>query len=135
MTGIKEGVLDAWDNVLSPLFSEFATDITIEEVDKLGTAKDDLYDEPETTKGYKLPVTVKGRAKIERARVVLPEGETKDIDGRVVFKTEDLEAAGIELDFGTRIGLQEKKYIVIHVETSSEVGDKFLLTKALLEKA
>jgi len=131
--GIKDEVMDAWSDVLSPLFDEFAADVSVEMLDESSTVTDDLYDEPVQTKNYKPPVTIKGRVKIEKDRLVLPSGESKDIDGRITFKTEDLRANGIQLDFGTRINFKGKNYIVIHIEETSEVGDEFLLTRVFLQ--
>lgn len=133
--GIKDEVKDAWSGVLSPLFDEFAADVSIEMLDKDETVTDDLYDEPVSTKNYKPPVIIKGRAKIEKDRLVLPSGEFKDIDGRITFKTEDLQAKGVQLDFGTRINFKERNYIVIHIEETSEIGEEFLLTKVFLQGA
>jgi hypothetical protein len=133
--GVKDGIKDAWDDVLSPLFDEFASDVSIEVLDKDTTVTDDLYDEPVETKRYFPPVVIKGRVKIEKDRLVLPGGEFKDIDGKATFKTEDLRAAGINLDFGTRIGFRGRSYKVVHIEETSSLGDEFLLTRVFLEGA
>ena len=87
----------------------------------------------EEEKVYREPVTLKARVKIEKDRVVLPGGETKDVDGKVTFKTEDLIAQNVELDFGTLIRFKEQKYVVIHIQESSEVGEEFLLTRVFLK--
>ncbi len=133
--GIKDEIMDAWSDVLSPLFAEFAADVEIEMLDESGTITDELYDEPVQTKNYKPPVTIKGRVKIEKDRLVLPSGESKDIDGRITFRTEELKANGVQLDFGTRISFKGKSYIVIHIEEASEVGEEFLLTRVFLQGA
>ena len=132
--GIKDEVRDAWDGVLSPLFDEFAAEVSVEVLDTEATAVDDLYDEEEEEKIYKDPVTLTARIKIEKDRVVLPGGETVDIDGRAVFKTEDIEEKEIELDFGTLIGFKGGKYTVIHIGESSQVGDEHLLTRVVLRE-
>ena len=133
--GIKDEVMDTWSDVLSPLFAEFAADVSVEMLDERGTVTDDLYDEPIQTKNYKPPVVIKGRVKIEKDRLVLPSGESKDIDGRITFRTEELKANGIQLDFGARISFKGKNYIVIHIEETSEVGAEFLLTRVFLQGA
>ena len=133
--GVKDGIKDAWDDVLLPLFDEFATDVSIEALDKDTTVVDDLYDEAIETKKYLPAVVIKGRVKIKKDRLVLPGGEFKDVDGKATFKTEDLKANGIEMDFGTRIGFKGKGYSVVHIEETSSLGDEFLLTKVYLEAA
>lgn len=131
--GIKDEVRDAWDGVLSPLFDEFAAEVIVEVLDSENTVVDELYGEEEEEKVYMEPVTIKARVKIEKDRVVLPGGETKDIDGRVTFKTEDLQAKGVKLDFGTVVRFRDEKYTVIHIQESSELGEDFLLTRVFLE--
>jgi len=126
--------MDAWDNTLSPLFDEFAADVSVEVLDKDATVTDDLYDEETDEKVYKEPVVLKGRAKIGKDRLVLPGGESMDIDGRVTFKTEDLLAGGIDMDFGIRITFKGIPYIVIHFQETSEVGEDFLLTRVFLQE-
>lgn len=133
--GVRDGIKDAWDDVLSPLFDEFASDVSIEVLDKDTTVVDDLYDEAVETKRYLPPVAMKARVKIEKDRLVLPGGELKDIDGKATFKTEDLKAAGINLDFGTRVNFKGKGYTVVHIEETSSLGDEFLLTRVFLEGA
>jgi len=133
--GIRDGIKDAWDDVLSPLFDEFASDVSIEVLDRNTTVKDDLYDEAVEAKRYLPPVVIKGRVKIAKERLVLPGGEFKDIDGKATFKTEDLDANGIQMDFTTRIGFKGRSYSVVHIEETSGVGDEFLLTKVFLGAA
>lgn len=133
--GIRDGIRHAWDDVLSPLFDEFATEVSVETLDKDTTATDELYDEAVETKEYLPPVALKARIKIAKERLVLPGGEFKDIDGKATFKTGDLKANGIQVDFGTRIGFKGKGYKVVHIEETSSVGDEFLLTKVFLEGA
>ena len=133
--GIRDGIKDAWDDVLSPLFDEFASDVSIEVLDRNTTVKDDLYDEAVETKRYLPPVVIKGRVKIAKERLVLPGGEFKDIDGKATFKTEDLKANRIQMDFTTRIDFKGKSYSVVHIEETSGVGDEFLLTKVFLGAA
>ncbi|MDI6792592.1 MAG: pectinesterase family protein [bacterium] len=96
--------------------------------------KEGIYDESVETQ-YQPPVTIKGRAKIEKDRLVLPGGESLDVDGRVTFRTEELRAKGVQLDFGARIGVDGGSYLVIRIERTSEVGDEFLLTRVFLQKA
>ena len=132
--GIKDEVRDAWDGVLSPLFDEFAAEVTVEVLDAENTVVDELYGEEEEEKVYRDPIPLKARVKIEKDRVVLPGGETKDIDGRATFKTEDLNAQAVELDFGTVFRFKGEKYTVIHIQESSGVGEDFLLTRVLLKE-
>ena len=47
--GIKDEVKDAWDGVLSPLFDEFAAEVSVEILDTEATVVDDLYEEEEVT--------------------------------------------------------------------------------------
>jgi len=133
--GLKDEVKTAWDDVMSPLFDEFAADVSIETLDTENTIKDDLYDEVVQTKKYKEPLIIKGRAKIEKDRLVLSSGESKDIDGRITFKTEDLKANNIQMDFGTKINFQGKNYVVVHIEERSGIGEEFLLTRIYLQGA
>lgn len=133
--GLRDEVKTAWDDVMSPLFDEFAADVAIEVLDTENTVRDDLYDESVQTKKYKDPVIIKGRAKIGKDRLVLSSGESKDIDGRITFKTEDLKVNGIQMDFGTRINFKDKNYIVIHIEERSGIGEEFLLTRVFLQGA
>ena len=133
--GVKDGIKDAWDDVLSPLFDEFASDVSIEALDKDTTVTDDLYDEAVETKRYLPPVTLKARVRIEKDRLVLPGGELRDVDGKATFKTGDLKTNGIEMDFGTRIGFKGRSYKVVHIEETSSLGDEFLLTRVFLEGA
>lgn len=135
MMGIKGEVMDAWTNTLSPLFTELSADVQVETLDEGQTVVDDLYDEPVETKSFKDPVTVKARVKIEKDRLVLPGGESKDVDGRMTFKTEELEEKGIDLDFGTRVTFADRKYVVIHIERTSQVEEEFLLTRVYLEES
>jgi hypothetical protein len=133
--GIRDGIKDAWDDVLSPLFDEFASDVSIEVLNKDTTVKDDLYDEAAEAKRYLPPLVVKGRVKIAKERLVLPGGELKDIEGKAMFKTEDLKANGIDVDFSTRITFKGKSYSVVHIEETSGVGDEYLLMKVFLGAA
>ena len=133
--GIKGEVMDAWTNTLSPLFAELSAEVLVETLSESQTAVDDLYDEPIETKDYSEPVAVKARVKIEKDRLVLPSGESKDVDGRVTFRTEELLEKGIELDFGTRLTFAGQRYVVIHIERTSQVEEEFLLTKAYVEAA
>ena len=133
--GIRDGIKDAWDDVLSPLFDEFASDVWVEVLDRDTTVKDDLYDEAVEAKRYLPPIVVNGRVKIAKERLVLPGGEFKDIDGKATFKTEDLKANGIQMDFTTRITFKGKSYSVVHIEETSGVGDEFLLTRVFLGAA
>lgn len=132
--GIRDEVMDAWDNTLSPLFDEFAAEVSVEVLDKDATVTDDLYDEETDGKVYKEPVVIKGRVKIGKDRLVLPGGESVDIDGRVTFKTEDLDAGAVDMDFGVRITFKGIPYIVIHIQETSEVGEEFLLTRVFLRE-
>jgi hypothetical protein len=131
--GIKDGIKDAWDDVLSPLFDEFASDVSIEVLDRNTTVKDDLYDEAVEAKRYLPPVVVKGRVKIAKERLVLPGGGVIDTDGRATFKTEDLRANGIKLDFSTRVNFKGSAYSIAHIKETSSIGDEFLLTMVFLK--
>ena len=133
--GIRDGIKDAWEDVLSPLFDEFAADVLIEVLDKDTTVKDDLYNEPVEGKMYLPAIDIKARVKIVKERLVLPGGEFKDIDGKATFKTEDLKANGIQMGFTTRITFKGKSYSVFHIEETSGVGDEFLLTRVFLGAA
>lgn len=132
--GIREDVMDAWDNTLSPLFDEFATDVGVQLLDT-DTVKDDLYGEAETEKVFLPAVPLKARVKLERDRLVLPSGESLDVDGRATFKTEELEAKSVELDFGARVIYRSAPFVIVHMEGSSSVGDEILLTRVYLKGA
>ena len=131
--GIRDGIKDAWEDVLSPLFDEFASDVSIEMLDKDTTVKDDLYDEPVEGKRYLPAIALKARVKIEKERFVLPGGEVIDTDGRATFKTEDLRANGIRLDFSTRVNFKGSVYSIAHIKETSSIGDEFLLTMVFLK--
>ena len=133
--GLKEGVKAAWDNALSPLFGEFAGDVQVECLDASAPPIDPLYGEPTDEKQYLPPVTLKARWKLERERLVLPGGEEIDAEGRVTFRTEDLVAAGVELDFAALVTLDGRRYAVVHVETAAQVGEEHLLTRVWLGRA
>ena len=130
--GLKEGVKAAWDNALSPLFGEFAGDVQVECLDRSAPPIDPLYGEPAGEKQYLPPATLRARWKLERERLVLPGGEEIDAEGRATFRTEDLVAAGVELDFAALVTLDGQRYAVVHVETAAQVGGEHLLTKAWL---
>ena len=133
--GLKEGVKAAWDNALSPLFGEFAGEVQVECLDRTAPPVDPLYGEPTGEKQYLPPVVLKARWKLERERLVLPGGEEIDAEGRVTFRTEDLGAAGVELDFAALVAIDGTRYAVVHVETAAQVGEEHLLTKAWLGRA
>ena len=134
MNGLKEGVKAAWDGALSPLFEEFSAGVQVEVLDPTTPAVDPLYGEPVAAKQYLPPVTVKARVKMEHERLVNPGGEMIDTDGRVVLRTEDLTAAGVELDFAARITVDGKQYAVAHIETAAQLGAEYLLTKVWLKE-
>jgi len=134
MSGLKEGVKAAWDGTISPLFEEFSTEVEIEILDTGAATVDPLYGEPVAGKQYLPPVTVKARVRMEHERLVKPGGEMIDTDGRVVLRTEDLAAAGVELDFAARITVDGKQYAVAHIETAAQLGEEYLLTKVWLRE-
>ncbi len=133
--GLKEGVKAAWDNALSPLFGEFAGDVQVECLDRTAPPVDPLYGEPTGEKQYLTPATLKARWKLERERLALPGGEEIDTEGRVTFRTEDLVAAGVELDFASLVSVNGSRYAVVHVETAAQVGGEHLRTKVWLGRA
>jgi len=132
--GLKDRIKQVWDEVMAPVFDDLATNVGVEVFDESATTVDELYGEAEGEKAFKDPVTLKARVKIERSRVVMPGGESEEIDGKVVFKTEDLEAASLVLDFGNRVTVGGASYVVVRIESAGQVGDQFLLTKAWLRK-
>ena len=131
---MKDRVKQVWDEVLAPVFDDLATEVDVEVFDENATTVDDLYGEAEGEKAFQDPVTLKARVKIERSRLVLPGGESEEVDGRVAFKTEDLEAANLVLDFGNRVTVDGAAYVVVRIEKAGQVGDDFLLTKAWLRR-
>ena len=131
--GIREDVMDAWDNTLSPMFDEFASDVAVQVIDTEATVKDELYGEAEEEKVYLPAVLLKARVKLERDRLVLPSGESVDVDGRATFKTEELQQKSVTLDFGVRVIYRTVPYTVVHIEGSSSVGNDILLMRVYLK--
>jgi hypothetical protein len=131
---VSEQIEDAWEKVMAPVFDDLATDVRVEVFDETATAVDDLYGESDGAKVFKPPVLLKARVKLERTRMVEPGGETVDIDGKVTFKTEDLEEVSLVLDFGNRVTIDTTPYIVFRIETAGQVGERFLLTRAWLRR-
>jgi hypothetical protein len=127
--GLKEGVKAAWRGELSPLFEEFAGEVGVERLDRSAPAVDPVYDEPTGDKQYLPPVTFKARWKLERERLVLPGGEEIDVEGRVTLRTQDLDAAGVALDFACLVTVEGRKLAVAHIERRAQVAEEHLLTK------
>jgi len=134
MKGLKETVKGAWNGVLSPLFEEFSSDVQIECLDPAVPAVDPVYGEPVAEKQYLPPAVMKARVKVAHERLVKPGGEAIDTQGRVTIRTENLEAAGVILDFSSLVTVQGKRYAVAHIETAAQVGEDFLLTKVWLRE-
>ncbi len=132
--GLREKVKAVWDEAMAPVFDDLAADVEVEVFDDAATTVDDLYGEAEGEKVFKPSVTLKARVKLERSRLVEPGGESVDVDGKVTFKTEDLEAENLALDFGNRVTIETTPYIVFRIESAGQVGDEFLLTKAWLRR-
>ena len=132
--GIKDEVNKAWDNVLSPFFEEFSTEVLVQSVDTASTQTDPLYDEPSSAKVFTDPVPVRARVKLEKERLALGGGEAVEIDGRVTVRTDELEAKGLTLDIGARVTFQGERYTVVHREARAEVAEKFLLTRVAVRK-
>ena len=127
--GLKAEVNRAWDEVLSPLFEEFSTDVLVEMLDKGATGKDPVYSEAVPAKLYRPPVSVKARVKLARERVISPGGEAEEIDGRAVFRTDELKVKNVTLDFGTRVTFQGEAFTVVRIAETAAVGERLLLTK------
>ncbi|MHC5058544.1 MAG: hypothetical protein ACYTKD_28125 [Planctomycetota bacterium] len=127
--GLKDGVKAAWKGALSPLFEEFAGEVAVECLDRSAPPLDPLYDEPTGEKQYLPAVPLKARWKLERERLVLPGGQEIDVEGRVTLRTEDLDAAGIALDFACLVTVEGRKLAVAHMERGAQVGAEHLLTK------
>ncbi len=132
--GLKQGVKAAWRGALSPLFEEFAGAVGIECLDRSAPELDPVYDEPVGGKQYLPPVMFKARWKLERERLVLPGGEEIDVAGRVTLRTEDLTAAGVELDFASLVTVEGTKLAIAHIEGAAQVGGEHLLTKVWLKE-
>jgi hypothetical protein len=132
--GLKDGVKAVWRGALSPLFEEFAGAIHVELLDRSVPELDSVYDEPTSEKQYLPPVTLKARWKLERERLVLPGGGEIDVEGRVTLRTEDLAAAGIELDFASLVTVEGRKLAIAHIEGAAQVGGEHLLTKIWLKE-
>jgi len=126
--GLKETILEVWENVVSPMFAELGAEVDVEILDP-ATPVDPLYSEAITRKEYAEPVVLKARAKIEKDRLVTPGGESIEVDGRITFRTQELEEKGVVLDFGNLVSLGGEKYSVVHMEKTAQVGDQFLLIK------
>ncbi|MGQ9589935.1 MAG: hypothetical protein ACUVYA_06535, partial [Planctomycetota bacterium] len=101
----------ARDNVLSPLFGEFSTEVLVQTVDVPATPADSLYGEPADGKAFTDPVPLRARIKIEKERLVLPGGEEIEIDGRVTVRKDELLAKGVSLEIGSRIAFQGGRFI------------------------
>jgi hypothetical protein len=132
--GITDGVKAAWRGALSPLFEEFSGEVGVERLDRSAPEVDPVYDEPTGDKQYLPPVTLAARWKLERERLVLPGGEEIDVEGRVTLRTEDLAAAGVELNFASVVTVDGRRLAVAHVERRAQVGDEHLLTKVWLKE-
>jgi len=132
--GLKEGVTAAWRGALSPLFEEFAGEVGVECLDRSVPELDPVYDEPTSAKQYMPPAMFKARWKLERERLVMPGGEEIDVAGRMTLRTEDLAAAGIELDFASLVTVEGRKLAVAHIEKGAQVGAEHLLTKVWLKE-
>lgn len=130
--GLKSEVGRAWDEVLSPIFEEFSAEVAVETLDSGATARDPVYGEAAQPKTYRPPVPVKARVKLARERVVLPGGESQEIDGRAVFRADELRASGLRLDFGTRVTFQGEAFTVARLEETAAVGERRLLTRVEL---
>ena len=132
--GLKEGVQAAWQGALSPLFAEFAGEVLIECLDRSAAQIDPVYGESTGAKEYLPAVALPARWKLARERMTLPGGEEIDVDGRVTLRTEDLAAAGIELDFATLVTVEGRRLVVAHIERRAQVGADHFLTKAWLKE-
>jgi hypothetical protein len=132
--GLKEGVTAAWRGALSPLFGEFAGDVSVEVLDRSTPALDPVYDEPVVPKQYLPPVSLKARWKLEQERLALPGGEVIDVEGRVTFRTEDLIAESVDLDFASLVTVEGRKLAIAHIEKRAQVGEEHLLTKLWLKE-
>ncbi|MHC4249789.1 MAG: hypothetical protein ACYS9X_11740 [Planctomycetota bacterium] len=124
----------AWRGALSPLFGEFAGDVSVEVLDRSTPALDPVYDEPVVPKQYLPPVSLKARWKLEQERLALPGGEVIDVEGRVTFRTEDLIAESVDLDFASLVTVEGRKLAIAHIEKRAQVGEEHLLTKLWLKE-
>jgi len=132
--GLKDGVKAAWRGALSPLFGEFAGEVQVECLDRSQPPVDPVYGEATGKKWYLAPVTLKARWSLERERLVLPGGEAVDTEGRVTLRTEDLAAAGVELDFAALVTVEGRRLAVAHIERAAQVGGEHLLTRVWLRE-
>jgi hypothetical protein len=133
--GLKDGVKAAWRGALSPLFEEFSGEVSVECIDRSVPGLDPVYDEPLGEKQYLPPVSFKARWKLERERLALPGGEEIDVEGRVTLRTEDLEAAGVALDFASLVTVEGRRLAVAHIERRAQVGGEHLLTKVWVRES
>ena len=132
--GFREAVKAAWRGALSPVFEDFSGEVLVECLDPAGQQVDPLYDETASEKQYLPPVPLKALWKLARERVALPGGGEIDVDGRVVLRTEDLAARGVELDFASLVTVEGGKYAVVHIEAAGQVGGEHLLTKVRIKE-
>lgn len=132
--GIRQEVERAWENVLSPMFEEFSTEVLVSEVDTAATQKDPLYDEPAAARIYTTPVAVRARVKLKQERLTLAGGEEIETDGRVTVRTDELAEKGLALPLGSRIEFGGERFVVVQKEARAEVGDVFLLTRVMVKR-
>jgi hypothetical protein len=132
--GLTDGVKAAWRGALSPLFEEFSGEVQVERLDRSAPAVDPVYDEPTGEKQYLPAVPLRARWKLERERLVLPGGEEIDVDGRSTLRTEDLEAAGVALDFACLMTVEGRRLAVAHIERRAQVGAEHLFVKVWLKE-
>jgi hypothetical protein len=57
-----------------------------------------------------------------------------DVAGRVTLRSEDIAAAGIELDFASLVTVEGRKLAIAHIEGAAQVGGEHLLTKVWLKE-
>jgi len=126
---LKDEVGKAWDGVLSPLFEELSAEVLVQSVDPSSTQRDPVYGET-AAKAFTAPVSVRARVRLERDQLVLPGGSSVEIDGTVTVRTDELNTKGVNLDIGSRITFQGRRYAVVHRESRAEVADRFLLVRA-----
>lgn len=132
--GLLQEVRRVWDSALSPMFSDFAAEVLVQDVDVPGTVKDPVYGEAEGAKAFTAPVAVRARVRLGKARAALDAGEAEESDGTVTVRADELAAKGVALEPGARILFEGQRFVVVRRESRAQVGEDFLLIRVSIRR-